>query len=73
MVRIITDTPSCIDLEFAQQHRISVIPQIVTFGEQSFYEGKDLDISAFMGSRIYFLVVHGGPGILATSFITNEG
>ncbi len=48
MVRIITDTTACIDLEYAKQHRIPVIPQIVTFGDQSFYEGIELDNSAFM-------------------------
>lgn len=48
MVRIITDTTACIDLEYAKQHQIPVIPQIVTFGDQSFYEGIELDNSAFM-------------------------
>lgn len=48
MVRIITDTTACIDQEYAKQHQIPVIPQIVTFGDQSFYEGIELDNSAFM-------------------------
>jgi DegV family protein with EDD domain len=48
MVRIITDTTACIDWEYAKQHQIPVIPQIVTFGDQSFYEGIELDNSAFM-------------------------
>ena len=48
MVRIITDTTACIDWEYAKQHQIPVIPQIVTFGDQSYYEGIELDNSAFM-------------------------
>ena len=48
MVRIITDTTACIDWEYAKQHQIPVIPKIVTFGDQSFYEGIELDNSAFM-------------------------
>lgn len=48
MVRIITDTTACIDLDFAKVHQIPVIPQIVSFGDQSYYEGIELDNSAFM-------------------------
>jgi DegV family protein with EDD domain len=48
MVRIITDTTACIDLEYAKQHQIPVIPQIVTFGDQSFYEGTELKNAEFM-------------------------
>lgn len=48
MVRIITDTTACIDLDYAKEHRIPVIPQIITFGDQSFYEGIELDNSAFI-------------------------
>lgn len=48
MVKIITDTTSCLPKEFAQKHQIPVIPQIVTFGEDSFYEGIELDNAGFM-------------------------
>jgi DegV family protein with EDD domain len=48
MIRIITDTTACIDMDYAKGHQIPVIPQIVTFGEQSFYEGIELDNSTFM-------------------------
>jgi DegV family protein with EDD domain len=48
MVQIITDTTSCLPAEFAQQYHIPVIPQIINFGNQSFYEGKDLQIAEFM-------------------------
>jgi len=48
MVKIITDTTACIDPDYAQAHQIPVIPQIITFGDQSFYEGIELDNSGFM-------------------------
>lgn len=48
MVRIITDTTSCISPEFARRHQIPVIPQVINFGEESFYEGVDLDNAAFL-------------------------
>lgn len=48
MVRIIADTTSCLDREVAEKYQIPVIPQVINFGEESFYEGKDMDIEAFM-------------------------
>jgi DegV family protein with EDD domain len=48
MVRIITDTTACIDIAYAKQHQIAVIPQIVTFDDQSFFEGIELDNASFM-------------------------
>lgn len=48
MVQIITDTTSCITNEYARQHHIPLIPQIVTFGEESFYEGLQLDQAGFL-------------------------
>lgn len=48
MVRIITDTTACIDMKYARRHQIAVIPQIVTFDDQSFYEGIELDNASFM-------------------------
>ena len=48
MVRIITDTTACLPSDFAQEHRISVIPQIVSFGDESFYEGLEIDQATFL-------------------------
>ncbi len=48
MVRIITDTTSCISPEFARRYEIPVIPQIINFGEESFYEGVNLDNACFL-------------------------
>jgi len=48
MVKIVTDTTACLSAEVARQYDIRVIPQIVTFGERSYYEGIELDNTAFM-------------------------
>jgi DegV family protein with EDD domain len=48
MVQIITDTTACLDPQFALRHNLPVIPQIINFGEQSFYEGIDIDNAAFL-------------------------
>lgn len=48
MTKIITDTTSCISKQIADKYQISVIPQIVNFGEESFYEGINLDTPTFM-------------------------
>ena len=48
MVKIITDTTSCIPVEYAVKNDITVIPQMVSFGDESFYEGVDIDNTEFM-------------------------
>lgn len=48
MVKIITDTTSGISKKTAVKYGIPVIPQIIVFGEESFYEGIDIDIPGFM-------------------------
>ena len=48
MIHIITDTTSCLNPEFARKHNIPVIPQIINFGEESYYEGIEMDNAAFM-------------------------
>jgi DegV family protein with EDD domain len=48
LVHIITDTTSCLDPEFAREYNIPVIPQIINFGEDSYYEGIQMDNAAFM-------------------------
>lgn len=48
MVKIITDTTACIQPETAQRYQIPVIPQIINFGNESLYEGIDIDTEAFM-------------------------
>jgi DegV family protein with EDD domain len=48
MVHIITDTTACLPAEFTRKHSIPIIPQIVTFGEDSYYEGIDIDNEGFL-------------------------
>jgi DegV family protein with EDD domain len=48
VIRIITDTTAGLPAATAQKYDITVIPQIVTFCETSYYEGIDLDNAAFM-------------------------
>ena len=48
MITIITDTTSGLPADFARMHQIPIIPQIITFGEESYYEGVDIDNAQFM-------------------------
>jgi DegV family protein with EDD domain len=48
MVAIITDTTSCLPDAFAKHYKIPVIPQVINFGNETYYEGRDLSIEAFM-------------------------
>jgi DegV family protein with EDD domain len=48
MVKIITDTTSVLSKEIAQKYHIPIIPQVINFGVESFYEGIDMDISTFI-------------------------
>ncbi len=48
MVQIITDTTAVLPPQVAVQYNIPVIPQLISFGEESFAEGVDIDIETFM-------------------------
>jgi DegV family protein with EDD domain len=48
MVKIITDTTSGILSDYAKQHGVPVIPQIINIGEHSYYEGVNIDNAKFM-------------------------
>ncbi len=48
MIHIITDTTSGLPQEIAKQYDIPIIPQIINFGEKSYYEGIDIDNARFM-------------------------
>lgn len=52
MIKIITDTTAGLPVEVAHKYNITIIPQIVTFGETSYYEGVELDNAAFMAKLI---------------------
>jgi len=48
MVKIITDTTSCLEPEFASHFNIPIIPQVINFGEETYYEGVEMDSAEFM-------------------------
>ena len=48
MVKIITDTTSGILSDYDKQHAVPVIPQVINIGEDSYYEGVDIDNAKFM-------------------------
>jgi DegV family protein with EDD domain len=48
MIQIITDTTSGLPKQVSMKYQIPVIPQIIHFGDQSFYEGVDIDNATFM-------------------------
>ncbi len=48
MVKFITDTTACLSPEISRRYDIPVIPQVIHFGEETFYEGVDMDAEAFM-------------------------
>jgi DegV family protein with EDD domain len=48
MVKIITDTTACLSPEFARRFEIPVSPQIINFGDESYYEGTQIDTKTFI-------------------------
>ncbi len=48
MVHIIADTTSCLSQEFSKQHQVPVISQVITFGDESFLEGIEIDSQTFL-------------------------
>ena len=48
MVKIITDTTSCLPSDIQSRFQIPVVPQMIHFGEDSFFEIRDIDIARFM-------------------------
>lgn len=48
MVRIITDTTSGLPLDVAARYGIPVIPQVISFGHESFRECEEIDSAAFL-------------------------
>ena len=48
MTHIVTDTTSCLPPEVAERYNIPVVPQVVHLGEQSYAEGTELSLEAFL-------------------------
>ncbi len=48
MVKIITDTTSCLSKDISERYQIPIIPQVINFGNESLYEGLQIDSDAFL-------------------------
>jgi len=48
MVRIITDTTAVLPESIAEKFHITVIPQLIHFGTDTYIEGKDIDHQSFL-------------------------
>jgi DegV family protein with EDD domain len=48
MITIVGDTTSGLSESFAAEHKVPIIPQIVTFGTESYFEGVDITYDSFM-------------------------
>ncbi len=48
MVKIITDTTACLPADVIQRYQIPVIPQVINFGNESLFEGTQIDNATFM-------------------------
>ena len=49
MTIIVADTTCGLPRQILQQRGIPLIPQVVTFGDQSYHDDKDLDTATFLG------------------------
>lgn len=48
MIKIVTDTTAVLSPEYCAQHEITVVPQIIRFGEETYREGVDLTEAEFL-------------------------
>lgn len=48
MTIIVADTTCGLPRKLLEEHRIPLIPQIITFGEESYHDDKDLDTATFL-------------------------
>jgi DegV family protein with EDD domain len=48
MVLIVGDTTSGLSESFAKEHGVPIIPQIISFGRDSYFEGVDITYDSFM-------------------------
>ncbi len=49
MIHVVTDTTSGLPADLARRYDISVIPQVVIFGDESYLEGVEMDPATFLG------------------------
>ncbi len=71
-VRIVTDTTATLPPEYIASHPIEVVPQIVNFGEESFFEEVDLTYAEFIRrlktSPVLPKTAAPPPGALVTAY-----
>lgn len=48
MIKIIADTTSCLPPSIQEEFQISIVPQLIHFGDQSYTEGIDIDTNVFL-------------------------
>lgn len=48
-IRIVTDTTATLPMEFVHAHGVAVVPQIIVFGQETFFEGATLSFDDFLG------------------------
>lgn len=47
-IRIVTDTTAMLPLDYAREHHIEVVPQIIVFGQETFFEEVTLSFDEFL-------------------------
>ena len=48
MIQIVTDTTAVLPRDYCDQHAVTVVPQIIRFGEETFLEGVEMSESEFL-------------------------
>ena len=48
MIKIVSDTTACLPDFLRVQYKITVVPQMIHFGVDSYTEGVDIDINLFL-------------------------
>jgi DegV family protein with EDD domain len=72
MIRLVTDTTAVLSREFAAQHDLVVIPQVIRFGNDSYLEGIEMDEPEFLRRLVASTVLPGTaappPGLFNDTF-----
>lgn len=72
MIRLVTDTTAVLPRDFAAQHDLVVVPQIIRFGNDSYLEGVEMDEPEFLRRLVVSPVLPGtaapAPGLFDETF-----
>ena len=72
MIRLVTDTTAVLSREFAVQHDLVVIPQVIRFGNDSYLEGAEMEEPEFLRRLVASAVLPGTaappPGLFDETF-----